>query len=105
MFGDRRTPLKVTFTQDSVGPRFEASPSSYNPFDSDTESDDKSTPKPATTTASKSSLNVPKYIGNPFDDDEDDDLVNPFDDDEDDDLGREASSTSSSHNSSAAKYR
>ena len=54
MFGDRRTPLKVASTQDSVGPRFEASSSSYNPFDSDTESDDKSTPKPVTPTASKS---------------------------------------------------
>ncbi|KAI9111522.1 hypothetical protein K1719_017212 [Acacia pycnantha] len=95
MFGLRRTPPKVA-TQDPVRPRFQASPSSNNPFDSYTEPVNKPIQKPARRTASESAPKVHNSKGNPFDDD----------DEEEDYWGRGPSSTSSSsHSSSAAKYR
>ena len=69
MFGLRRAPPKVA-TQDSVRQRSQASPSSNNPFDSDTEPVNKATQKPARRTSSESALKVTNSKGNPFDDDD-----------------------------------
>lgn len=82
-----KSPIKVK-KQNSVDPGFLSS-STSNPFESDGESDAKSsktkqTIKPARRTASEPTLITPNFT------------TNPFDDDDDDNVGRGASSTSSS---------
>uniref|UniRef100_A0A5B6YIG8 t-SNARE coiled-coil homology domain-containing protein n=1 Tax=Davidia involucrata TaxID=16924 RepID=A0A5B6YIG8_DAVIN len=88
MFGFRKSPAKKISKQTSVDPGFPGS-STSNPFDSDTELDNKKTPKPARRTSSEPVLIKPNSKS--FDDDDDDDY-----------FGRGGSSASSSYSSSSA---
>lgn len=70
MFGLKKSPLHRNARNHSVNPGFNGY-SSLNPFDSDNESDNKQTIKPARRTSSEPSLITPHLSTNPFDDDDD----------------------------------